>query len=163
MQLPVSVRKCEVHMQRMLQEIEVNKRYEDEDESTCYSVAKIAWSGYVIDCSHCGVIYKSRQFGMAIIQKTLRYARRSRTCGMSPPPSPSSAVCGSGMPRQGAEWLPWGFPWSATANILKNVSLFRISLFSTSKDVYESSIVKLTITCNTVYFLTYLFKVLVLG
>lgn len=40
----------------------MNKRYEDEDEGSWYSVAKTAWSGYVIDCSHCGVIYKSREF-----------------------------------------------------------------------------------------------------
>lgn len=45
-------------------------------------------------------------------------------------------------------------------NIIKHVSLFR--RFSTSKDVCESSIVRLTTDCNTAYLLTYLLKVVVL-
>ncbi|XP_070530501.1 zinc finger FYVE domain-containing protein 1 isoform X2 [Cardiocondyla obscurior] len=43
-------------------EIEVTRRYYEENQNSWYSFAKNAWSGYVIDCSRCGEIYKSRQY-----------------------------------------------------------------------------------------------------
>ncbi|KYN07727.1 PREDICTED: zinc finger FYVE domain-containing protein 1-like [Cyphomyrmex costatus] len=42
-------------------EIEVSRQYY-EDQNNWYSFAKNAWSGYVINCPHCGEIYKSRQY-----------------------------------------------------------------------------------------------------
>ncbi|XP_071582621.1 zinc finger FYVE domain-containing protein 1 [Temnothorax nylanderi] len=43
-------------------EIEVSRRYYEENQNNWYSFAKNAWSGYIIDCPHCGEIYKSRQY-----------------------------------------------------------------------------------------------------
>ncbi|XP_011877495.1 PREDICTED: zinc finger FYVE domain-containing protein 1-like [Vollenhovia emeryi] len=43
-------------------EVEVNRQYYEESQSSWYSFAKNAWSGYVIKCPHCGEIYKSRQY-----------------------------------------------------------------------------------------------------
>ncbi|XP_012220643.2 zinc finger FYVE domain-containing protein 1 [Linepithema humile] len=43
-------------------EIEVTRRYQEEDQNSWYSFAKNAWTGYVIDCAHCGEIYRSRQY-----------------------------------------------------------------------------------------------------
>lgn len=43
-------------------EIEVNRRYYEEDQDSWYSFAKNVWSGYVINCPNCGEIYKSRQY-----------------------------------------------------------------------------------------------------
>ncbi|XP_012529894.1 zinc finger FYVE domain-containing protein 1 [Monomorium pharaonis] len=43
-------------------EVEVRKRNFEENQNSWYSFAKNAWSGYIIDCPHCGEIYKSRQY-----------------------------------------------------------------------------------------------------
>lgn len=43
-------------------EVEVNRRYYEENQNSWISFAKNAWSGYVIECPHCGEIYKSRQY-----------------------------------------------------------------------------------------------------
>jgi len=43
-------------------QIEVHRRYQEGDQESWYGFVKNAWTGYVIDCSRCGVIYKSRQY-----------------------------------------------------------------------------------------------------
>lgn len=43
-------------------EIEVIREYQEENQYSWYSFAKSAWSGYIINCPHCGEIYRSRQY-----------------------------------------------------------------------------------------------------
>ncbi|KAG5331305.1 ZFYV1 protein, partial [Acromyrmex heyeri] len=43
-------------------EIEVSRQYYEDNRNSWYSFAKNAWSGYIINCPHCGEIYKSRQY-----------------------------------------------------------------------------------------------------
>lgn len=43
-------------------EVEVTRQYQEEDQYSWYSLAKNAWSGYIINCPHCGEIYRSRQY-----------------------------------------------------------------------------------------------------
>lgn len=43
-------------------EVEVKRQYYEDNQSSWYSFAKTAWSGYTIDCPHCGEIYRSRQY-----------------------------------------------------------------------------------------------------
>ncbi|GAB1859712.1 Zinc finger FYVE domain-containing protein 1 [Camponotus japonicus] len=43
-------------------EVEVTRQYEEEEQYSWYSLAKSAWSGYIINCPHCGEIYRSRQY-----------------------------------------------------------------------------------------------------
>lgn len=43
-------------------EIEVTKRWEEQDENSWYGLAKSTWSGYIIECPRCGEIYRSRQY-----------------------------------------------------------------------------------------------------
>ena len=43
-------------------EIEVSRQYYEDNQNSWYSFAKNAWSGYIINCPHCGEIYKSRQY-----------------------------------------------------------------------------------------------------
>uniref|UniRef100_T1J9N5 FYVE-type domain-containing protein n=1 Tax=Strigamia maritima TaxID=126957 RepID=T1J9N5_STRMM len=55
-------------------------------ESTWYGLAKYAWSGYVLECIRCGIIYRSRQFwygnrdpvetGNLVLQGTHNAARK---------------------------------------------------------------------------------------
>lgn len=40
----------------------MTRRYEEADQSSWYSFAKNAWTGYTIDCTRCGEIYRSRQY-----------------------------------------------------------------------------------------------------
>ncbi|KAJ8684076.1 hypothetical protein QAD02_019868 [Eretmocerus hayati] len=42
-------------------EVVVTSRVQTQNDSAWYSLAKYAWSGYVIECPHCGEIYRSRQ------------------------------------------------------------------------------------------------------
>lgn len=43
-------------------EVEVTRHYQEETQYSWYSFAKSAWLGYVINCPHCGEIYRSRQY-----------------------------------------------------------------------------------------------------
>ncbi|KAM0733903.1 Zinc finger FYVE domain-containing protein 1 [Formica fusca] len=43
-------------------EIEVTREYQEDDQYSWYSFAKSAWSGYIINCPHCGEVYRSRQY-----------------------------------------------------------------------------------------------------
>ncbi|XP_076167433.1 zinc finger FYVE domain-containing protein 1 isoform X2 [Ptiloglossa arizonensis] len=43
-------------------EIQVTKRIQSQNDSTWYGLVKYAWSGDVIECPHCGEIYRSRQY-----------------------------------------------------------------------------------------------------
>ncbi|KAG8229367.1 hypothetical protein J437_LFUL009682 [Ladona fulva] len=43
-------------------EVIVVPKTSSSSESSWYGLAKYAWSGYVLECSHCGVIYRSRQY-----------------------------------------------------------------------------------------------------
>lgn len=42
-------------------EVEVTQRMQTKSDNSWYSLAKFAWSGYVIECTNCGEIYRSRQ------------------------------------------------------------------------------------------------------
>ena len=42
-------------------EVVVTSRMQTQNENSWYGLAKYAWSGYVIECPHCGEIYRSRQ------------------------------------------------------------------------------------------------------
>ncbi|KAL6257459.1 hypothetical protein P5V15_011030 [Pogonomyrmex californicus] len=42
-------------------EVEVTRQYYEENENW-FTFAKNIWSGYIINCPHCGEIYKSRQY-----------------------------------------------------------------------------------------------------
>ncbi|XP_068993366.1 zinc finger FYVE domain-containing protein 1 isoform X2 [Neodiprion pinetum] len=43
-------------------EVVVTSRTLTQSDASWYGFAKYAWSGYVIECPHCGEIYRSRQF-----------------------------------------------------------------------------------------------------
>ncbi|KAG8042234.1 hypothetical protein G9C98_004868 [Cotesia typhae] len=43
-------------------EVIVTSRTLPQNDSSWYGLAKYAWSGYVIECPHCGEIYRSRQY-----------------------------------------------------------------------------------------------------
>lgn len=43
-------------------EVVVTSRTQTQSDASWYGLAKYAWSGYVIECPHCGEIYRSRQF-----------------------------------------------------------------------------------------------------
>ncbi|KAL7295622.1 hypothetical protein TKK_0010985 [Trichogramma kaykai] len=42
-------------------EVIVTSRIQTQNDNSWYGLAKYAWSGYVIECPHCGEIYRSRQ------------------------------------------------------------------------------------------------------
>ncbi|OXU20485.1 hypothetical protein TSAR_001428 [Trichomalopsis sarcophagae] len=42
-------------------EVVVTSRIQTQNDNSWYSLAKYAWLGYVIECPHCGEIYRSRQ------------------------------------------------------------------------------------------------------
>lgn len=42
--------------------VEVIDRFQAQNESSWYSLARYAWSGYIIECPNCGEIYRSRQY-----------------------------------------------------------------------------------------------------
>ncbi|XP_043522178.1 zinc finger FYVE domain-containing protein 1-like isoform X2 [Frieseomelitta varia] len=43
-------------------EVKVVKRIQTENDNSWYGLVKYAWSGDVIECPHCGEIYRSRQY-----------------------------------------------------------------------------------------------------
>ncbi|XP_076669844.1 zinc finger FYVE domain-containing protein 1 isoform X2 [Andrena cerasifolii] len=43
-------------------EVQVTKRIQTQNDNSWYGLAKYAWSGDVIECPHCGEIYRSRQY-----------------------------------------------------------------------------------------------------
>ncbi|KAG7198693.1 hypothetical protein KM043_001690 [Ampulex compressa] len=43
-------------------EVEVTKRIQTQNDNSWYGLVKYAWSGDVIECPHCGEIYRSRQY-----------------------------------------------------------------------------------------------------
>lgn len=43
-------------------EVIVSSRTQTQSDKAWYGLAKYAWSGYVIECPHCGEIYRSRQY-----------------------------------------------------------------------------------------------------
>lgn len=43
-------------------EVQVIKRIQTENDNSWYGLVKYAWSGDVIECPHCGEIYRSRQY-----------------------------------------------------------------------------------------------------
>ncbi|XP_012278735.1 zinc finger FYVE domain-containing protein 1 isoform X2 [Orussus abietinus] len=51
-------KKCHSHGS----EVVVTSRTQTQSDSSWYGLAKYAWSGYVIECPHCGEIYRSRQY-----------------------------------------------------------------------------------------------------
>ncbi|KAG8188420.1 hypothetical protein JTE90_007992 [Oedothorax gibbosus] len=42
--------------------IVVTPKYMESNENSWLGIAKYAWSGYILECAKCGVIYRSRQF-----------------------------------------------------------------------------------------------------
>ncbi|GAB6021662.1 Zinc finger FYVE domain-containing protein 1 [Chamberlinius hualienensis] len=40
----------------------VDQKVYSPDDSTWYGIAKYAWSGYIIECVNCGIIYQSRKY-----------------------------------------------------------------------------------------------------
>ncbi|XP_076756713.1 zinc finger FYVE domain-containing protein 1 isoform X1 [Xylocopa sonorina] len=43
-------------------EVKVTKRIQTQNDDSWYGLVKYAWSGHVIECPHCGEIYRSRQY-----------------------------------------------------------------------------------------------------
>ncbi|KZC14494.1 PREDICTED: zinc finger FYVE domain-containing protein 1-like [Dufourea novaeangliae] len=43
-------------------EIQVTKRIQSQNDNSWYGLVKYAWAGDVIECPHCGEIYRSRQY-----------------------------------------------------------------------------------------------------
>ncbi|XP_076243838.1 zinc finger FYVE domain-containing protein 1 [Calliopsis andreniformis] len=43
-------------------EVQVTKRIQTQNDNSWYGLVKYAWSGDVIECPHCGEIYRSRQY-----------------------------------------------------------------------------------------------------